>query len=190
MNYIDYKPSHKNDIFVELNFSEYQEAMDFGSELYKHSQKCNLRDHRTFVRNGVNGERVQQLGALAESAVSKALGVRWLKGVDTFKKEDLPHNIEVRLIGKENYGLRVYDRDDDSRRVVGIVIEKGQERKPYRIAGWINAKYAKKDIYKIDPLNRGRPVFAVPQEKLFHMNELKRLIEKEIAEANRSNPET
>jgi hypothetical protein len=86
--------------------------------------------------------------------------------------------------------LRVYDRDDDSRRVVGIVIEKGQERKPYRIAGWINAKYAKKDIYKIDPLNRGRPVFAVPQEKLFHMNELKGLIEKEIAEANRSNPET
>jgi|688.fasta_scaffold397715_2 hypothetical protein len=190
MNYIDYKPSHKNDIFVELNDNEYQEAMDFGSELYKHSQKCNLRDHRTFVRNGVNGERVQQLGALAESAVSKALGVRWLKGVDTFKKEDLPHNIEVRLIGKENYGLRVYDRDDDSRRVVGIVIEKGQERKPYRIAGWINAKYAKKDIYKIDPLNRGRPVFAVPQEKLFHMNELKGLIEKEIAEANRSNPET
>jgi hypothetical protein len=88
MNYIDYKPSHKNDIFVELNDNEYQEAMDFGSELYKHSQKCNLRDHRTFVRNGVNGERVQQLGALAESAVSKALGVRWLKGVDTFKKED------------------------------------------------------------------------------------------------------
>lgn len=176
MQFKDYKASNKNDVFIELNDHEYQEAMEFGSELYKYSQESKFKDYRTFIRNGVDGERVQQLGALAELAVSKALMVKWPKGINTFKKEDLPFNIEVRLIGKNNYGLRVYDRDNDSRRVVGVVIEKNREREPYRIPGWINAKYAKKDFYKIDPLGRGRPVFAVPQEKLFHINLLKDLM--------------
>jgi hypothetical protein len=176
---IYYEACNDNDVFVSLTDEEYEEAKNFGKFMYEHSQKQGYRDYRKFVRKGVDGQRVQELGSIAERAVAKACGIEWTAWVDTFKKPDLHHNIEVRLIGVDRYGLRVYDRDHDTRRVVGIVIEKGKEREPYRIPGWINAKYAKKDIYRMDPLGRGKPMYSVPQNKLRSLESLLEFIKKE-----------
>jgi hypothetical protein len=93
---------------------------------------------------------------------------------ENYKKADLPHNIEVRLIGEDRYGLRVYKKDDASRRVVGVVIPPGKERGPYRIAGWIIAADAIQDCWEMAPYG-GRPMYPVPQEHLRPMSELKSL---------------
>jgi len=171
-----YTACHRYDVFVSLTDVEIDEALEFGRQMYHLSQCRGLHDHRTFVRRGVNGERVQSIGSLAERAGAKALGLPWTHWIDTFKSPDLHHNIEVRLIGVDHYGLRIYDRDDDSRRVVGVVIERGAEHSVYRIPGWINAKYAKRPEYLIDPLNRGQPMYAVPQDRLRSLKELEELI--------------
>ena len=174
-----YKACHDHDEFVTLTDAEINEAANFGSEMYESSQERGLNDRRPEIRNGVDGRRVQMLGSVAERACSKALGIEWTHWMDTFRTPDLHHNIEVRLIGVNHYGLRVYDKDHDSRRVVGVVIEKGKEREAYRIPGWINAIYGKKERYKIDPHNKGQPVYAVPQDKLQPLDTLKFLVNAE-----------
>lgn len=171
-----YVASHRHDVFVSLTDAEYAEAVTHGRQIYALSQGRGWTDHHNFTRNGVDGERIQILGSIAERAVSKACGIEWTRWVNTFKAPDLHFNIEVRLIGRENYGLRVYPRDDDSRRVVGVVIERGMERKPYRIPGWINALHGKRPEWLIDPLNQGHPVYAVPQSRLHSLDVLMQLI--------------
>lgn len=171
-----YKPCHENDVWTELTSEEIQAAEDVGREMYRVSQERGDRDFRTFKRNGVDGERVQIIGSLAERVAAKALGVEWTGWIDRFRQSDLHFNIEVRLIGDERYGLRVYPKDDDSRRVMGVVIPKGQEAGPYRIPGWINAIHGKKEHWLADPLGRGHPVYLVPQDRLHHLAKLKNLI--------------
>jgi hypothetical protein len=177
---MDYTACHKNDVFVDLNDREYDEAVAHGKHMYAHSQKSGLRDYI----NKTKGERAQILGSVCERAVAKALGIYWTAWIDTFHKSDLPFNIEVRLIGVDNYGMQVYDKDDDSRRVVGIIMEKGKERKPYRIPGWINAKYAKQKKWRMDPNWKGHPFYGVPQQKLHHIDHLKRLIGQEMIQSS------
>ena len=177
-----YCACHKNDVFVTLSGIEIDEAMEVGRKIYQSSQERGLRDYRKFKGNGwvdPDGERLQALGSVAERAAAKALGLEWTAWYDTFKRPDLHHNIEVRMMGVNRYGLRVYDRDHDSKRVVGIVIERGREAGPYRIPGWINAVHGKRPEYLMDPLGRGQPVFAVPQYRLHHLSVLMDLIEAE-----------
>jgi hypothetical protein len=164
---MNYQACHNNDEFVELTDDEYDEAWAKGIEIYQISQARKLQDNRDFVRNGVDGSRVQCLGEVASRAVAKACRLPWISSLNTFQGPDLNYHIEVRLIGQENYGLRVYEHDYDAKRVVGIVIPPGKEREPYRIPGWINACYGKRPEWLKDWLGRGRPVFCVPQERLF-----------------------
>lgn len=173
---IAYHPFHGNDEFIELTDEEYSEAFDRGKMIRCSSVERHFKDNRDFVRDGVDGLRVHQLGEVCARAIAKALNLPWVNSLDTFKGPDLPHNIEARLIGVERYGLRVYDTDDDSKRVVGCVIERGRERLPYRLPGWINAKYGKKSEWWMDPLDRKRPAFFVPQYHLWSLNILRRLI--------------
>ena len=174
-----YRASHRHDVFVSLTIEERAAAGKHGSTMYLSSQARGLHDKRPGVRNGVTGERVQRLGSIAERAVAKALGIEWTAWSDTFKAADLHFNIEVRLIGVDHYGLRVYDRDHDSRRVVGIVIERGSEHLPYRIPGWINAVHAKRREWRIDPHDLGQPVYAVPQDRLHPLALLRLFIQEE-----------
>ena len=168
-----YTASHKYDMFVELTNAEVDEAMVFGESMFNHSQGRGLRD---YIPDKTKGKRAQSIGSLAERAGSKGLGLPWTQWVDTFHQPDLHHNVEVRLIGVDRYGLRVYDKDHDSRRVLGVVIEKGRERMPYRIPGWIYAKDAKCIEYKMDPLEKNHPMYAVPQTVLRDPRELIEII--------------
>jgi len=165
--------------YVSLTDEEYRTAISRGEDTYRHSQSRGMKDYRSFVRDGVDGCRVQCLGSIAEFAAAKLLGVRLSGWMNTFKGSDLSGNIEVRLIGAEHYGLRVYDRDRDSRRVIGVVIPKGREREPYRIPGWIPAGIAKIEEYRMDPLNRGHPFFCVPQSRLIPVSTLAGLLKSE-----------
>ena len=76
-------------------------------------------------------------------AVAYGLGYPMFLGSETFNVPDLPNDIQVRLIGVDHYGLRVYPQhdgkgDEPHWKVVGVVILKGEERKPpWRIPGWI-----------------------------------------------------
>jgi recombination protein RecT len=180
---IIYRASHLHDEFVSLDDGEIDEAALFGKEMYQSSQRQGLKDYRPEVRDGVTGERIQMLGSVAERGASKALGIPWTHWIGTFHQPDLHHNIEVRLIGVNHYGLRVYDKDHDSRRVVGVVIEKGKEREPYRLPGWIYAADAKQASFRMDPHEKNHPMYAVPQYVLRPLSELKEiiLVEKKMA---------
>ncbi len=175
---INYEANDHN-LRVELTKQEIDEAALFGRKIYQSSQERGLKDYRPEVRNGVTGERIQMLGSVAERAAATGLGIPWTHWINTFHDPDLGHNIEVRLIGVNHYGLRVYDKDDDSRRVVGVVIEKGKERQPYRLPGWIYAGDAKRDEYRMDPHQKGHPMYAVPQWVLRPIRELLAIIEEE-----------
>ena len=121
--------------------------------------------------------RIQALGALGELVARKFLGYPMKLVTENFSKADLPDNIEVRLIGNNSYGLRIYPRTDDSRRVVGVVIEPGRERSPpWRIPGWIVAEDGKQERWSMSPCGRP-PMYAVPQEHLRPVSELKNLVQ-------------
>jgi hypothetical protein len=172
---LHYEASHQHDLFVELTDAEFNEAWEAGAQIRQSSVDRGLRE-RLCAEDGM---RVQQLGEVAALAIAKAAGLPWTPGMDTFKNADVVHNIEARMMGREWYGLRVYDRDNSTRRVVGCIIEPGREREPYRIPGWINAKFAKREEWRCDFGNRGKPVYAAPQSALFGFDELLRLIAKE-----------
>jgi hypothetical protein len=129
-------------------------------------------------------ERLNLVGAIAERAAAKALGLYWHGHVNVGKVEDLAHNIEVRLIGVASYGLRVYSNDPQARRVVGVIIPQGAEKLgSYAIPGWIEAEYGRERQFKMNPYN-GRPMYAVPQECLRPLSELRAIIAQERLNAN------
>ncbi len=160
-----------NSDYIELTDFEFDVAWKIGDKIWRLSQERGLKDYCGNKPNGVDGGRLQCLGAVAECAIHKWLNRFWLGNYNSFKNPDLA-DLEIRLIGLEHYGLRVRDSDDDSRRVVGIVIPKGREREPFRIAGWIYAREAKKTEWKMNPYN-GRPIYCVPQTQLFPAGILK-----------------
>jgi hypothetical protein len=177
-----YTAYHGNDVFVQLTEEEVQKAWNAGTYLRNVSVAEGREDNPSLSGPP---SRTQSLGTLAEMAVAKALGLTWKLQVGNtiesgHKEPDLPFNIEARLIGVQRYGLRIYDHDDPSLRVVGVVIPKGGEAGPYRIPGWINAVYAqKRPAWRMDPLEKQAPFFGVPQQSLFHLDELRRLIREE-----------
>jgi len=175
-NKIQYVAFHGNDKFVSLTDAEYREALALGSAIFRDSQeraqKGKMIDKRPGTKDGVTGEWVQQLGCISERAVAKFLNIPYRSSANTFKGADLEHNIEVRTIGVEHYGMRVKDGDDNSRIVIGVVIPKGRERKPYRLPGWIRARDAKNPDWIMDPNNIEAPFFGVPQEFLISLDYL------------------
>jgi hypothetical protein len=178
---IPYTACHAHDEFHGLTDPEFEEAWNFGEYLWTHSQG-NLKDKHP----GEGSLRIQQLGSVSERIGFKCFGFPWLPGVDTFKGPDLPGNIEVRLIGVDYYGLRVYGpqagtkEDHDSRRVMGVIMPKGQERKPARLPGWILARDAK----ALNPLwiqnpNNKIPFYGVHQAFLRPLSELREILRQE-----------
>ena len=183
---ISYTAHHGNDVFVQLSPQELQTAWNAGSYLRNVSVAEGRKDAADLPGPP---SRTQSLGTLAEMAVAKALGIPWKLQVGNtleggHKEPDLPFNVEARLIGVERYGLRVYEYDPPGLRVVGVVIPKGGEKGPYRIPGWINATYAqKRSEWRMDPLDRDSPFYGVPQQSLFHLSELQKLIHEETIKA-------
>lgn len=118
-------------------------------------------------------------GAVAEGAICKALGIEIELHSESYNVPDVLEKVQVRQLGADHYGVRVYGTDDPSWAVVGVVIELGQERvMPYRIPGWIYAADAMAMTECLmDPGNRGKPMWAIPQCRLRPLRELKRIVQ-------------
>lgn len=176
-----YTACHDHEEFVRLDNWEIYGAAVIGGKTWRKSQADGRKDFYGHTEDG-GGKRIQMLGSVAEKAAAKALGMYWPGTVDQNGRADIPPDIEVRLIGVDHYGLRVHPDDPDDWAVVGVVIEKGQERtKPYRLPGWIPASEAKRPEWEFGSGNGagtgkvadGRPVFFVPQSELRPLDELR-----------------
>jgi hypothetical protein len=181
-----YEPCLEGNFWVEHTEWQILRALWVGRTMWKESQKKKtqgkMRDYWGNKPDGASGLRLQQLGALAESVGAQGMGIYWPGHINNFKDPDLPHNIEVRLIGCEHYGLRVRESDDPDRRILGVVIPKGKEDGPYRIPGWIRAGDAMlHEEWSMNPWE-GREMIAVPQNELGKPAELKRIIIQEMLE--------
>lgn len=173
-----YRPCHDSSEWVTLTDEEIDYAQRVGLEMRKLSLRHNHRDYRAEMDKEFSEKQAQKnqaLGEVADLACRKYFEFSMTLVTENYQKADLPHNIEVRLIGNDSYGLRVYNKDHESRRVVGVVIPRGRERGPYRVAGWIVAADARQDHWEIAPWG-GRPMFAVPQEHLLPMSSLLELV--------------
>jgi hypothetical protein len=177
--------------WVTFSSLEFKAAILVGRWIWQRSHRAGRQDRdgwAGFQRGRQPGKRHQQLGSLAERIAAKGCHVYWPSAVDNFGDADLPHNIEVRLIGRDHYGLRVYPRTHDSRRVVGVVIPPGSERGDppgsyrYRVAGWFLAGDAKRlgeeRNWKMAPHKRP-PMYCVPQAELHSVRSLRYLIAEE-----------
>lgn len=166
-----YTACYRNSEYITLTTSEYCEAYQCGKRIWRSSQSRNLID-KAICKDGCH---IQGIGEVATRACAKLLNLPWLDTMDSFKGADLGHNIEVRSLGCEWYGCRVREDDHDSRRVVAVVVLPGHEHEEYRVPGWIPAKYAKRPEWKIDPRDLGRPMYAVPQDRLWPLVGLRHL---------------
>ena len=168
--------------WVKLTDTEIDEAIRHGLRMRKYSKTHSHTDHRTKLSKPYDeklARRIQALGAVGEAGVRKYLGLPLALESEIYGEADLPYLIEVKVIGRPWYGLRIYPRTPDNRRVVGIVIPPGKERERYRIAGWIWARDAKKEEdWKIAP-HGGPPMWAVPQSELRPAKELLEVVRKE-----------
>lgn len=118
-------------------------------------------------------EYIHVLGAFGECACCKILGLPFRLSVNTFRKADLPHNIEVRTRAERWQDCKIRVDDDDSRRVVMVIVE--DPKHPCLIPGWITAKEGKA-FGLIDPRNKAKPFHAVPQNRLRKIEELQAII--------------
>ena len=165
-----YTACHAQDVWVQLTTDEIRYAVQVGRQM-RQTSVTNGHAEKITVGEGM-GERIQLLGAVAELAVAKALNIPWRDQDGRYKQADLLDDIEVKLIGVNHYGLRVYDTIPDHYRVVGVVIPRGKERDPYRIPGWIQAGDAKRDRWLMRPFGIGLSFYAVPQSQLRPLKEL------------------
>lgn len=174
----DYEPFYGHSEYVKLTTEQIDYAIRHGLKMRKLSLAQGHHDFRAHRKNPLSEEqarRNQALGAVTELAARKHFGYPLRLISENFRDADLPDNVEVRLLGEDRFGLRVYPRTKDCRRVVGIVIPRGKEREPYRIPGWILAKDAKRPEWCITP-NGDEPMWAVPQEHLLPLTELRPLL--------------
>jgi hypothetical protein len=151
-----------------------------GSMTYKSSQKRRFTDYQTASpENGASGERIQQLGCLAEFAMFKFLDI-FPFTFNTYRGADWKGILQVRLIGDKYYGLRVYEKDADDVLVAGTLIEKNKEEGPHWLAGFVRAGDARRQAdgshglgIWMNPNDGLQGFHAVPQAALRPMKELK-----------------
>lgn len=170
-----YEACHDNDVWVWLSDDEIDAAAKHGLTMRKVSVARGHNNHQGYNPNDALANRVQALGAVCEAAVIRALNIDAALTSEVYAVADLPGNIQVRLIGRDHYGLRVYPRDDDDWIVVEVVIPPGREREPYRLPGCFWASAAKRPEWQIAPHGRP-PMYAVPQKELLSLSLLKAVL--------------
>lgn len=106
-------------------------------------------------------------GALAESALAKALGQYW-RGAGPLDERHHPDvaDFDVRATKYENGHLIIHPDDANKRRFYLVTGSDGE----YRIAGWCYGEEGKRERWWRDPTGKGRPAFFVPQSELREFN--------------------
>lgn len=173
---IQYKAFYENSVYVQLDEVEINTAALCGRMTYRASQDGLHHEYHKPKPDGPNGEHIQMLGELAAWSLAKYLD-RYPMAFRTYKGADMAGVVEARLIGVDHYGLRVYTKDvERGKLVVGVVIPRGHERRKHRIAGWIPAEDAAKEIWWSNPGDRERGFYCVPQDQLHHIDTIKHFL--------------
>jgi len=110
-------------------------------------------------------------GACGELAAALALGLEWRGDVDTYKKPDLDHNIQVRTTQGNPARLRMSPRDSPNERFVLVV---GVHPR-YEVVGWIDGNQFREKKY----WHAERKVWYIPYELLNSLSELLKVINEE-----------
>lgn len=172
----EYLPFYENSEYVELSNEQINHCIKVGLEMHKYSLENKHKHKNGWQGSERDAQYMQAIGAVCEGATCVAMGWPIKLKTEVFNVADLPHEIQVRLVSKNHYGLRVLPTDEDNWRMVGVIIVKGQERKPpYRLPGWIYANDAKRPEWQMAPNGRP-PMWAVPQKHLRPLKELKNLL--------------
>jgi len=173
-----YEACHANDWWTRPPADFIDQWIRRGVAMRKYSVVHGHKNKNNYEPTEEMAKRVQSLGALSEGAVAYGLGYPIELLSEVYNVPDLPNDIQVRLIGVDHYGLRVYPQHDGKGdklhwKIVGVVIERGQERKPpWRIPGWIYARDAQREEWSMDPHGRNAHMWAVPQKFLRDPREL------------------
>ena len=113
------------------------------------------------------------VGAMGELAVAQLLKITWrpvIGELDT-KRGDLPGRLQIKSVHQSNYRLLLRESDPEDFRYVLVYLTVLQAT----VIGWMHGSEVKQDNFKIlegdGPFDR--LVYAVPQNLLHPMNELK-----------------
>ena len=151
-----------------------------------------LNDGRHDKPNVKDGDRSNRLGALAEVAAGDHLGIEVPLKTLVFREPDLPHGIEVKMIGDTWWGLRVDPRYPEWRPVMGVQILRGNDARgnapcPWSVPGWcwvkdgslVESWLVKRRTTMSSVFATGEfpDVFFYPQQMLRHMDGLRALID-------------
>src|SRR6516164_3911952 len=164
----DYAPHYRGSEYVWLTDPAIDLLARIGMEQRRVSIANGHRNKPGYDPDDMTAMRVQALATVCEGCGCAALN--WPFDCiqsQVYNVADLPGDIQVRLIGREWYGLRVYPGDLDHWRVVGVVIPPGLERQPARLPGWVYAGDARcHQEWVINPHQGRAPMIAVPQRYL------------------------
>jgi len=162
---------------IPISLTWYEEQMATGVGRFRQSRaiKLGLKQDKNFNHDALSAHI---LGACAELAVAKVLGICFSGTIGTFKEPDLPHEIEVRCRSKIWHDLPIYEKDKDNRRFV-LVTGKNPN---FLVHGWADGSFRKPEFWRI--LDRNRPaIWAIPKSRLHPIVSLMRIIHSERAKA-------
>lgn len=109
---------------------------------------------------------VHILGAMAECAVAKALGMYWGHHRNKFESGDVG-TFEVRYSKRTD--LKIRERDN------GVVISVTGEPPTFTIVGWIDARDAKQHFTASAP-RQGPPAYFIPHQNLYDVHTLRKIM--------------
>lgn len=161
---------------VEIVFTSEEKSRiyDEGHRRQANNESKKLRGRNGGPATGPSALGIHLIGAAAELAVAKYLQMMDHLFIDDRPirgSYDLP-GIEVKCRSKHGYDLLVQIDDNiDEKKYVLVTIA----NKRTMIVGWIDGKDVRSNAV-IKEYVKGRPAYAVPQGKLRHIEELKRLV--------------
>jgi len=140
-------------IDVQLNAEEVAKAERVARR--RAAESTHLADKHGFTGDGMV---IDLVGAPAEAAGCKALGLVWSGSVNHFKLPDARHNIQFRGTMLE-HGSLIVRPDDDDRDYFALVTGHTPN---FRVMGWMLGRDAKKLKWLRSPGGRP-PAWFVPQ---------------------------
>ena len=126
----------------------------------RHLLSLNSREFNK-VKNPRYGWHTDIEAACGELSVAKALGIYWDGSVNTFKRPDLPPDIQVRTSKSYQDHLVIRSADADDERFIKVV----GVHPDYELVGWIWGREGKRAEYWGER-NGTYPAFWVPHAAL------------------------
>lgn len=161
----------EKEVVIQMTDAELFLAATLGNMRRLKSKKLNDKKHSKDTDWGID-----TIGAIAEMAVAKHLGVYWEPTVNTFKRPDVA-GLQVRSSHLVDACLIVRRNDSDRDRFVLVIVCDNE----CRIAGWCPGDFAKADMYW------RKDAWFVPQDdllKLVRDNERQRISEASFADVS------